>query len=158
MREILAGGMCQRVPADEPDWLEQHLTRDGPPDILEACGYQCTVPADYHLISAAQEHGLPAGSLKEEDPDFVEIEFPSFYSKLLPDCRPVTEGDIAVLRVYLQSGVKTAVIQRDTDNLTPDELAKHKDEVMAAMLKELQTWAKYKCFSRRPRAGLPASQ
>jgi hypothetical protein len=37
--------------------------------------------------------------------------------------------------------------------LLPEEVVKHKLEIEAAMLLELQTWAKYKCFSRRPRAG-----
>ena len=57
------------------------------------------------------------------------------------------------MRVFLQSGLKKAVIERDTDNLTPEEIHTHKDEVYAAMLKELLTWQKYQCFSRRQRAG-----
>ena len=35
--------------------------------------------------------------------------------------------------------------------LTPDEIIKHKAEIEAAILEELKTWAKYKCFSRKDR-------
>ena len=61
---------------------------------------------------------------------------------------------LVVMQVYRTAQVeakKKAVIERDTDVLTPEELVKHKDEVAAAVLKELQTWQKYKCFSRKAR-------
>ena len=50
--------------------------------------------------------------------------------------------------MYL-NGARRAVAQRDDDILTADELRVHAKEVAAAMLKELLTWAKLKCFSRR---------
>ena len=58
--------------------------------------------------------------------------------------------------VLLQMGhntVRQVVVQRDDDILTPDQLKSHWAEVRKAMLKELQTWCKLKCFSRRPRKG-----
>ena len=42
-------------------------------------------------------------------------------------------------------------MERDDDVLTPEEVKLHDDEVKAAMFKELITWAKHKCFSRRSR-------
>eukprot|EP00974_Lingulodinium_polyedra_P073045 7069775-Lingulodinium_polyedra.AAC.1 len=55
--------------------------------------------------------------------------------------------------VLLQMGksVRQTVVQRDDDVLAPGQLKTHWREVRQAMLKELQTWAKLKCFSRRPR-------
>jgi len=46
---------------------------------------------------------------------------------------------------------KKAVIERDTDLLTREELIKHASEVAAAILTELKTWLKYECFRRRLR-------
>ena len=59
---------------------------------------------------------------------------------------------MAVLQVFL--GVqKKAVIERDSDLLTPDEVREHKAEIETAMVKELATWKQFGCFSRRPRRG-----
>ena len=83
----------------------------------------------------------------------MEIELPGYYAKMLSVPKPAGPGETTVLRVHIASGLKKAVIERDTDNLTPDEIKNHHDEAVASMLKELMTWAKYKCFSRRPRTG-----
>ncbi len=56
-----------------------------------------------------------------------------------------------MLRVYINKELKRAVIQRDDDTLTAEEIREHKDEVDAAMLQELLTWAKHNCFSREAR-------
>ena len=52
-------------------------------------------------------------------------------------------GEVLVLTVDTKTNVKRAVIQRDTDMLTDEEMIKHKDELRAAMLKELETWQKF---------------
>ena len=57
--------------------------------------------------------------------------------------------------VLLQIGPNTVwqvVVQRDDDILTPAQLKERWPEVKKAMLNELQTWAKLKCFSRRSRS------
>ena len=46
---------------------------------------------------------------------------------------------------------KKAVIERDTDLLTKDEIEKHREEVTAATVAELLTWNKHGCFSRKPK-------
>ena len=46
---------------------------------------------------------------------------------------------------------KKAVIERDTDLLTREELLQHSDQISAAILTELKTWLKYECFKRRLR-------
>ena len=43
---------------------------------------------------------------------------------------------------------KKMVVERDTDLLTREELVKHRLEVIAAIVAELKTWLKYKCFCR----------
>ena len=58
--------------------------------------------------------------------------------------------------VLLQTGptsVRQTVVKRDDDILTPTQMKTDWREVQEAMLKELQTWAQLKCFSRRPRIG-----
>ncbi len=82
----------------------------------------------------------------------VELEFDSSLAYLLEDLpRKLTPHEIAVQILY-QSGKKTVVIERDTDLLTAEDVAAHAAKVSAAMLKELQTWKKYGCFSRKQRA------
>ena len=53
---------------------------------------------------------------------------------------------------FLAAEDKKAVIERDTDLLTKEEIIKHKDQVNAAILAEIKTWIKYKCFERRQRS------
>jgi len=57
-------------------------------------------------------------------------------------------GEVLTLQIYLATNVKKAVIERDTDNLTAEELRKHHEEVAAAILQELLTW---QSFSRKLR-------
>ncbi len=47
---------------------------------------------------------------------------------------------------------KKTVVERDTDLLTKEELREHEQEVAAAILAELKTWIKFKCFCRRKKA------
>ena len=56
--------------------------------------------------------------------------------------------------VLLQIGPNTLrqeVVKRDDDILTPAQLKEHWPDVQKAMLKELQTWAELRCFSRKSR-------
>ena len=62
------------------------------------------------------------------------------------------DGEVAVVRSFA-SGVRKAVIERDTDLLTHDEAKQHHDLVVQAMYDELCLWHRYGCFSRRPRKG-----
>ena len=66
-----------------------------------------------------------------------------------------------MLKICLAANARKAVIERDTDLLTPEELVKHKDEVLAAVHAELQTWANFQCFSIKARCdaqGLSSSE
>ena len=92
--------------------------------------------------------------------DSVTLEVPYPTSNLLSDGGPRAGPDQRV--VYTMFGSATtvykvetnmtrrAVVQRDDDVLTPQQLDEHWPEVEQAMLKELQTWAKLKCFRRKP--------
>ena len=62
------------------------------------------------------------------------------------------EGEIVLLQMGANK-VRQVVVKRDDDVLTPEQLKEHWPEVRQAMLKELQTWNKLQCFSRRPRKG-----
>ena len=66
--------------------------------------------------------------------------------------RKLQPGEIVLLQMN-ENTVRQAVVHRDDDVLTSDQLKQHWPEVQKAMLKELLTWEKLKCFSRRPRQG-----
>ena len=56
-------------------------------------------------------------------------------------------GEMASVKVD-QNGTRREIIQRDDDILTLQQV--QQPEAESAMLKELQTWATLKRFSRRP--------
>lgn len=64
------------------------------------------------------------------------------------------EEDIVELRCY-ESHVRKAVIDRQDNLMTPEEIKQNAEECYKAMLRELQTWSELKCFQRRPRADAP---
>ena len=106
---------------------------------------------NYHTICANVRAGLPPNYELEFDTGEAEIEFPWPFSKLVTGLpRSPLSGETVYFKVQ-QPGIKKAVIERDTDNLTKAEELEHKEEMAAAILKELQTWQHYKCFSRRSR-------
>ena len=82
----------------------------------------------------------------------VEVEYPYPYSKAVLGLERAPLEDEVVCTYLVPNGVKKAVIERDTDILTKDEERIHKEEIAAAILKELKTWQHYQCFSRRPRS------
>ena len=51
-----------------------------------------------------------------------------------------------------QHGARREVVKRDDDILTKQQVSEDWAEVEKSMLKELMTWAKLKCFSRKPQA------
>ena len=59
-------------------------------------------------------------------------------------------GEIVLLQVGPNT-MRQEVVQRDDDILTPGQRKEHCLEVSKAMLKELQTWATLKRFSRKAR-------
>ena len=63
-------------------------------------------------------------------------------------------SDIGELTLtYYGSEARSAIIERDTDNLTPAEKKQFSKELMAARTEELLRWTSFKAFHRRPRVG-----
>eukprot|EP00974_Lingulodinium_polyedra_P017431 1689118-Lingulodinium_polyedra.AAC.1 len=56
-----------------------------------------------------------------------------------------------MLLLHMGSRAQQTIVHRDEEVLTPSDLATRAQEVRQAMLRELQTWAKSRSFSRRPR-------
>ena len=54
-----------------------------------------------------------------------------------------------------ESHVRKAVIDRQDDLMTSDEIRQNAEDCYKAMLRELQTWLELKCFQRRQRASAP---
>jgi len=59
-------------------------------------------------------------------------------------------GEIVLLQIG-ENTVRQTVVKRDDDILTTEQVKQYWPEIQRAMLKELQTWARLKCFSRRKR-------
>lgn len=111
------------------------------------------VVTNYHLIAANVRAALPQDHRLEPDPEYVEIAYADNTWKLLGDYpHEVKPDEVVVVRLYHgQAGKKEVVVERDDAILTHEEMRTHANEVKAAMLKELQTWAKLKCISRKAR-------
>eukprot|EP00972_Heterocapsa_arctica_P076832 11332201-Heterocapsa_arctica.AAC.1 len=97
-------------------------------------------------VGLPEEHGC---DVKEED---VEVHYKGNATKLIHQRpRAPKPDEVLVQRIYV-SGVRRAVVQRDDDSLTAEELRTHAKEVASSMLSELKTWANINSFSRRRRA------
>ena len=113
----------------------------------------------YHLTAANVRAGLSPNYRLEEEESFVELGYEDYTWRLIPDVpREPQYGETVVVRFYKSQSKasnthRTVNVERDDDLLTPEETKTHYDEVRAAMLKELQTWAQHGCFSRRSREG-----
>ena len=88
----------------------------------------------------------------EEGNPYVDMEFPEESAKLIVDEMP-PPGHIAKLRVYLNQPVKRAVVETDTELLSPDEFITHAKAVAQAIYDELGIWINHNCFERRTRYG-----
>ena len=103
--------------------------------------------AVYHTFGAdTSYYGAP--ETDEHGNTYHEIEFPDHTAKLILDTPP-PPGYTAKLRVY--EAVKRAVVEREDDTLTQDELIKHKTLVLSGIREELISWIKHECFVRKPR-------
>ena len=107
----------------------------------------------YHCTSVGAELLTMDEAIELDDHGnrYAETLAPDEHHKLILD-HPVPPGYCARLRVYV-AGAKKAVIDQDTDLLTPEEFRKHTAEVAAAVLEELKVWTDHRCVKRRPRAG-----
>ena len=83
--------------------------------------------------------------------DSVELIVPYPTANLMnTNGRSLTPDEQLVLKVETNN-TRRAVVQRDDDVLSPQQVNAHWKEIEDAMLKELQTWAKLQCFSRKPK-------
>ena len=111
-----------------------------------------TIVHNYHVIAANARAGIDLNHGINDEAEYVEVYYQGDSAKLVHNrTRAPGIGEVLVQRLYL-TGARRAVVQRDDDTLTPEELKAHASEVAASMLSELKTWARLKCFSRRNRA------
>ena len=86
--------------------------------------------------------------------EFVEVRVPFVWAPVFTDLeRPAVAGEVICLRIYLGTPIKKTVIERDTDDLTNEELITHREAVTTAIATEVKTWQHYKCFPRRAKQG-----
>ena len=123
-----------------PSSQRPHLATS--PDVEPGLHY-VTFDADVASISQpsdCDEHG-----------PYVTMLFQGDMSKLISSYTP-SHDECVALRVYI-APLKTAVVEKEIDNLTPEDYHKYHKEVRAAILEELRVWIDHKCFHRRPRYG-----
>ena len=96
-----------------------------------------TIMHNYHVTAANVRAGLDPNHGINDGPEYVEAYYQGDPAKLLHN-RPCAtkKGEMIVQRLY-PTGARRAVVQRDDDTLTPEELKLHAKEVVASMLSEL---------------------
>ena len=106
----------------------------------------------YHLKAANLRAGLSVNAFLTLEREEAELEYSGYGMTLVSPEAPLLRerGQCLVFKVN-NSNKKKMVIERDTDLLTPEEVLKHDKEVMAAIMDELKTWLKFRCFSRKSR-------
>ena len=97
--------------------------------------------------------GVPISTMLTPSENHVELALGGYMVHTVPPPERDLARDELLVLCFHASGVRRTVIERDTDILTREEVVKHEQEVKAAMLSELQLWAKFGCMSRRPRKG-----
>ena len=122
---------------------------------------ELSVPSDYHLVAANVRCGNAPRPCQDTDDEVLEIYYENSMHKVLqldPEDRvEPASGEYVVERVYKSSSKhknkakKKAVVQRADHDLSSEETKQHWPEVIAAMKKELETWIKMGCISRKSR-------
>ena len=85
----------------------------------------------------------------DEVGSYVELCFASELSMIALDetqLANLREGDIATIRVYVSADSKRAVVVKEDDLLSKNEMIKHAKEVSVAIVLEIQIWIENKCF------------
>ena len=139
-----------------PNWMQQTTYAE-----IE-CDTEHELDSLHHVMKANLRANLPADYNLDSDEGYVEYYYEGDAHKL---CRladgeePIEVGSDEGLcvRVYFSGPrvkeVRKQVLKRDDALVTKEELQVHEKEVQAAIQKELETWVKHGCISRRPRAG-----
>ena len=92
---------------------------------------------NYHVTAANVRAGFDPNHGTNDEPEHVEVYYQGDPAKLVHNRpRAPKKGEILVQRLYL-TGARRAVVQRDDDTLTPEELKIHAQEVAASMLSGL---------------------
>ena len=100
--------------------------------------------ANYASLDGIDELGNPG----------VEVYYSEEMSRCLFDMPGLEPGTHVTVLIYA-AGPAKAVVQRDDDLLTKEELKQHKAAVEAAILEELRIWHKHGAFKRhKRRAGM----
>ena len=103
-------------------------------------------PADLGSYGMAEE-------FDELGNGYTEMYFSRDMAKCIMDDTDMQDDEYVVVPVYVSGASKTAVIKRESDLLTKQEIYSHDAEVQAATLEELKIWHKYGNFERVPLKG-----
>ena len=116
---------------------------------------QTDVIPSYNFLCAgvdSEQYGYGEPEIYEDGNPCVDTYFEADAAKLITGLQ-VPNGHIARLRNFTKVDYKKAVIERDMDNLTSEEMTRHSEEVSTAIHEEFRIWMEHKYFERRPRKG-----
>jgi hypothetical protein len=86
-------------------------------------------------------------------PDEVELAvYPPMTAAIADLPSELKANSIVVYKTSISGEVQREIIQYETDVLSQQQIQERWTDIEAAVLNELQTWAKLKCLSRRPRS------
>ena len=118
----------------------------------------CEYDNSYHVLAANHRAGLPRSYGPEQHDDYVELYFDGPAYKLAyqgneESIITPSEGEqlVTIYASKHKPGQKRVVVDREDSTLSTQEVHSHWPEAAAAIQKELETWEKLNCFSRKLR-------
>ena len=123
-----------------------HIQEETPP---EAHGDVTLEPVLTTWSAAEQEDDEPLE--EDEIGKYVELCFTEDMTPVIlaEDQTPPTKNEIATMRVYVSANTKRAVVVKEDDLLSKNEILQHSKEVADATSTELKIWIENKCFVKR---------
>ena len=143
LQAILADTFLSNLPLEETT-VGSQTTEDG----------SSRIPLSYLSLPSLNDTRCPEGLYTEESlADEVEILLTSETAGQILNLEPaVMPDEFLIYKVGGKGSVRTSVVKRDDDVLSPEEVKQHWTDVCKAMVKELQTWVKLGCISRKARS------
>ena len=85
---------------------------------------------------------------EDDEGQYVELEtIPELANIILQEDQQLDGGETAAIRVCISKDIKRAVVIKEDDLLTKQEIKENERTVTKATLQELKIWIEIKCFS-----------
>ena len=115
----------------------------------------CDEPPTCHMPSEIKHAAYLVNKQRRMGEDILEVEIPRCYltkEALATFKTPVQPDDIIVMCINRRSQGVSYLIERETPNLSPEEMKTHAKELDEAMAKEWGSWNDHQSFEPRLRS------